>query len=264
MTKVTIGQYYPAKSAVHELDPRTKLFSLFVFLIMLFIAAEARAFLLASLVLGLTIYASRVPMRLLLRGLRPIIIILTFTVAINILFTPGENVLLSFSVFTITEEGLILSLRLSVRLVLMIMASTLLTLTTTPIQLTDSIEYCLKPFRKIGVPSHEIAMMMSIALRFIPTLLEEVDKIMKAQMARGAEFDTGSLIQKAKSLIPVLIPLFVSSIRRAEELALAMEARCYRGDVNRTRMKQMLFKRQDYFIIVCTVLFAALIIFLRL
>ncbi|MDR1531895.1 MAG: energy-coupling factor transporter transmembrane protein EcfT [Clostridiales bacterium] len=246
LSNVVIGQYYPAKSHIHSLDPRVKLLAVVVYVAALFVADSWLGYGLTAACLGLVIYASNVPPVYLLRGLRAVFMIIVFTAFLNIFFTPGTRVIFSFWIFTMTAEGLITAFRMTLRLVLLITGSSLLTLTTSPIQLTDAIEFALKPLKKIKVPAHELAMMMTIALRFIPTLLEETDKIMKAQMARGADFDTGGLMKKARSLVPLLVPLFLSCFRRADELAMAMEARCYRGDINRTRMKQMLLTGKDY------------------
>ena len=252
---ITIGQYYPAKSKIHSLDPRTKLGSLFVFILILFSAANAAGYIVAALGVALVIKISTVPPKFLLRGLRSVFFIIAFTVVLNTFFVPGETVIFQLGFLSMTMEGLMAAGRMGSRLVLLIIASSALTLTTSPIELTDGIEYTLKPFKKIGVPAHEIAMMMTIALRFIPTLMEETDRIMKAQISRGADFGTGSLVQKAKAIVPLLVPLFISAFRRADELALAMEARCYRGDENRTRMKQLKMTAVDY------IFYAALFVF---
>jgi energy-coupling factor transport system permease protein len=246
ITNITIGQFYPTESIIHRLDSRLKLSAIFIYISLLFIYTYVASFLLAILGLSIVIKLSKIPLNFIFRGLKHIFFILLFTMSLNALFTPGVNVLFSVGSLTVTLEGVAFAIRMAVRLVLLIIASSLLTLTTTPISLTDAIEYMLKPFKKIGVPSHEIAMMMTIALRFIPTLLEEMDKIMKAQMSRGATFDTGGLISRAKSFPPLLIPLFISSFRRADELAIAMESRCYRGDYNRTRMKKLKFQKIDF------------------
>lgn len=249
---ITIGQYYPAQSKVHSLDPRTKIITSFVYIISLFISASFTGYLATTVFLGGVIIASRVPFRFIVKGLKSIIVIIILTVSINILFTPGETVLLSFWNIQITLEGIIIASRMVIRLVLLIIGSSLLTLTTSPIALTDGIEALLKPLEKIKVPAHEIAMMMTIALRFIPILLEETDKIMKAQTARGADFEKGGIISRAKSLIPLLVPLFISSFRRAEELAVAMEARCYRGGEGRTKLNILEYKAGD---LVCYLIF---------
>jgi len=246
LTNITIGQYYPAESPVHRLDPRLKLISALAFIILLFFVRNFWGFAFSAVFISVLIKISRVPPLFLLRGLRGILFIMMFTAALNVFFTPGDTVVFQFYALRITLEGLALAGKMAVRLCLLIIGSSLLTLTTSPIELTDAMEYLMKPLKRIGVPAHEIAMMMTIALRFIPTLMEEMEKIMKAQSARGADFDTGGVIKRARSLIPLLAPLFISSFRRADELAMAMEARCYRGDVNRTRMKVLKLTRLDY------------------
>jgi len=251
---ITIGQFYPIDSKIHRLDPRVKLLAVFSYVIFLFMATNMWGYVFGALGLVLVIAMSNVPPKYIFKGLKSIIGIIMFTVVLNIFFVPGKNVIFSVGFIKLTTEGLFTAGKMASRLILLIVASSVLTLTTSPIELTDAIEYCLKPFKRIGVPSHEIAMMMTIALRFIPTLMEEVDKIMKAQIARGADFDTGNIMQKAKSLIPLLVPLFISSFRRADELALAMEARCYQGDVNRTRMKELKFEQRDYLFLICLIL----------
>jgi energy-coupling factor transport system permease protein len=260
ITSITIGQYYPANSKIHKLDPRLKLLGISVYISILFICSNFYAYIFASFCLATVIYKSTVPLSFIFRGLKNIFFILIFTVCINSFFTPGVNVIFTFGIIKITLEGIILAVKMAIRLVLLIIGSSLLTLTTSPIQLTGAIEYILKPFKKIGLPSHEIAMMMTIALRFIPTLLEEMDKIMKAQMARGANFDTGGVIKRAKSFIPLFIPLFISSFRRADELAMAMESRCYRGDFGRTRMKVLKYTKRDFIalLVIITAMFIGL------
>lgn len=260
---ITIGQYYPAESPIHRMDARLKLLITFVFIVTLFLVNTFIGYVFVIASMGLVIKSSKVPLKFMLRGLKSIVIIILFTAIINLFMTQGETVLAKVWIFQITLEGVLLAIKMCVRLVLLIVGSSILTLTTTPIQLTDAIEYILKPFKKIGVPAHEIAMMMTIALRFIPTLLEETDKIMKAQQARGADFDTGNLIQKAKALIPILVPLFISAFRKAEELAMAMEARCYHGDENRTRMNVMRMQKNDYRAAVVTAFYAVVIVGLR-
>ena len=246
MGKIVIGQYYPADSILHRLDARVKIIGTMAFIISLFIISSWFAYGAAIIALAAVIALSKVPPMFMFRGLRPMLFILLFTAALNMFLTPGEHVLVEFFFIRITQEGILQAIRIALRLVILIVGSTIMTLTTSPIQLTDAIETLLKPLKKIRVPVHEIAMMMTIALRFIPTLIEEVDKIMKAQMARGADFDTGGLIKKAKSLIPLLVPLFISAFRRADELAQAMDARCYRGDINRTKMKIMKYVKRDF------------------
>jgi len=247
MVKVTIGQYYPTASFIHKLDSRMKLACTMIFIVVVFFITNFLGYALAAGYLFLIVRTSKVPPKFLLRGLSAIFFIIIFTAVLNIFFTAGPTTLFEYGRVRISAEGLINAVRMAFRLAMLVIGSSVLTLTTTPTQLTDAIEFYLKPFKKIGVPAHEIAMMMTIALRMIPSLMEEMDKIMKAQMARGADFDTGGIIKKAKSLVPLLVPLFISSFRRAEELALAMESRCYRGDIGRTRMKIMRLARRDYF-----------------
>lgn len=261
---ITIGQYYPTDSIIHRLDARVKIMGTFLYIAAIFIAKGIVGYALSILMLAVVIHLSRVPVKMLLNGLKPIIIIIVFTVTLNVFFTQGEQVLWQYGILKITTEGILQAIKLAVRLILLIMGSSILTLSTTPIQLTVGMEYLLKPYKKIGVPAHEIAMMTSIALRFIPTLVEELDKIRKAQTARGADFDTGGLIKKAKSLIPLLVPLFVSAFRRADELAMAMEARCYRGDINRTRMNEPVFEKRDYAAISIMLVFVFAVLLIRL
>ncbi len=243
---ITIGQYYMVDSPIHKMDARFKIFAVTVYVICLFVINDLYSYLFSIGVLGATIAVSKVPLKFILRGIKSIFIIIILTAVINVLTTKGSHVLYEHGWISITLEGVYMAVKMVVRLIMLIVSSSLLTLTTTPIQLTDGIEYLLKPFKKIGVPSHEIAMMMTIALRFIPTLLDETDKIIKAQQARGADFETGGMIQRAKSLVPILVPLFISAFRRADELAMAMEARCYNGGDNRTRMNEMAFTKVDF------------------
>ncbi len=263
MKNMVIGQYYPAQSVIHRLDPRVKLVATFAYIILLFAVNSLLGYGLVVLFLAGVIALSKVPPGFMFRGLKGIMFILIFTVVLNAFFTGGTHILWRFGFLTLTMEGVETAVKMGLRLVLLVTGSSVLTLTTSPIALTDGIEFLLKPFKKLGVPAHEIAMMMTIALRFIPTLMEEMDKIMKAQMARGADFDTGGLLKKAKSLIPLLVPLFVSAFRRADELAMAMEARCYRGDVNRTRMKALKLASLDYKAMVLLVLWGVLVMATR-
>jgi energy-coupling factor transport system permease protein len=243
---VTIGQYYPAESPIHALDPRTKLISALAYIFLLFFVGPFAGYVVAAFALWAAVLASKVPVGYVLRGLRGIMFVIVFTAALNIFLTPGETVLLSWRFITINYEGVTMAVKMTVRLALLVASSSVLTLTTTPTQLTDAIETLLKPLKRVKAPVHEVAMMMTIALRFIPTLMDETDKIMKAQTARGANFDAGGIIKKAKALVPLLVPLFLSAIRRAEDLAVAMEARCYRGDINRTKMKVTRLRRADF------------------
>lgn len=242
---ITIGQYYPADSVLHRLDPRVKFIGTFLFLISLFIADSFWGYVLATCFLVGIILLSRVPVKFMLKGLKPLFIILIITVLFNLFLIPGKE-LWSLGFLTITVEGIQQAVKIGVRLIYLVIGSSVMTLTTTPNQLTDGLERILRPLNKIKVPVHEISMMMSIALRFIPILMEETDKIMKAQIARGADFESGNLIQKAKSLVPLLVPLFISAFRRADDLAMAMEARCYHGGDNRTQMKPLMYHSRDY------------------
>ena len=256
---ITLGQYFPGKSWIHKLDPRIKIIATLLFIIELFIVDNFIGFLIAGIVLGILIAVSKVPVSYIMRGLKPILLILIFTFALNRFMVDGR-ILWQWKFLKITAEGLEVAVFMAIRLVLLLMGSSMLTLCTRPLALTDGIERLLSPFKKIGLPAHDIAMMMTIALRFIPTLLEEADKIMKAQQARGADFESGGLMKRAKSLIPILVPLFVGAFRIAQDLAMAMEARCYRGGENRTRMNEMKFRKRDYAAIVMMVLFLAVII----
>ncbi len=244
LREITLGQYYPVDSAVHRLDPRTKLFGTMVFIVSLFIANSIWAYLMATVVLALVIRATKVPFKFIVRGLKAVLVLLMISVSFNLFLTDGQ-VLVQFWIFKITMEGLQLAGFMALRLVYLVIGSSLMTLTTTPNQLTDGLEKSLGFLNKVGVPVHEVSMMMSIALRFIPILVEETDKIMKAQMARGADFESGNLIKKAKSMVPLLVPLFISAFRRATDLAMAMEARCYRGGEGRTKMKPLHYRAAD-------------------
>ena len=241
---ITIGQYYPADSILHKLDPRVKFIGTLVYIVSLFLFKNW-GYVLGTLFLISMILLSKVPFKFMVKGLKSIVMLLLITMFFNMLFTPGE-VLIRLGFVKITREGLILAGRMGLRLVYLILGSSIMTLTTTPNQLTDGLERLLRPLNKIRVPVHEIAMMMSIALRFIPILLEETDKIMKAQIARGADFEGGNLIKKVKNMVPLLVPLFVSAFRRANDLALAMEARCYHGGAGRTQMKPLRYQTRDY------------------
>ena len=242
---ITIGQYYSADSVIHRLDPRTKIIGTFLFIVILFLIKGIYGLLLAGVLLLLIVKAAKIPLWYIMRGQKSILILLLFTVILNMLMVKGE-VLVRIWFISITREGVYTAVFMAIRLILLVIGCSLMTLTTTPLQLTDGLERLLRPLKKIKVPVHDISMMMSIALRFIPILMEETDKIMKAQSARGADFDSGSIVQRAKALIPVLVPLVISAFRRADELATAMEARCYRGDEGRTRMKELKYQRRDY------------------
>ncbi len=241
---ITIGQYIPGSSIIHRLDPRTKILSTMFLIISLFLVDSFWGYGLIGLGIILVIRASEIPWKFVLRGLKPLFVILLLTVSLHLFMTEGEPI---FQIWflKVTREGVIRGLMMGFRLILLVVGTSLLTLTTSPINLTDGIESLLKPGKKIGIPAHELAMMMTIALRFIPTLLEETEKIMKAQMARGADFQSGGIIQRAKSLIPLLVPLFVNAFRRADDLAVAMEARGYRGGEGRTKFRELHFSKID-------------------
>lgn len=241
---ITIGQYYQTDSLIHRLDPRVKLVATFCYIISLFIMDSFVGYGIAALFLALIIKLSKVPFKYMVRGMKAIVFLLVIAVVFNLFLTQGE-VVISFWKLSITREGIRLAAFMAARLVFLIMGSSVMTLTTTPNNLTDGLEKILSPLKVFKVPVHEIAMMMSIALRFIPILLEETDKIMKAQIARGADFESGNILKKAKSLVPLLVPLFISAFRRANDLATAMEARCYQGGEHRTKMKPLIYRRRD-------------------
>ena len=257
---ITLGQYYPGDSPIHRLDPRVKIILALVYLVSLFLVKSFTAFLLCIALLAFVIAVSRIPFKFISKGLKPIIILIVFTMLINLFFTTTGEVLVTVWKISITKDGVYRACFMGLRLVLLIFGSSLLTLTTKPMELTDGLEKLLSPLARIGLPAHELAMMMTIALRFIPTLLDETDKIMKAQTARGADFENGNLREKAKALVPLLVPLFVSAFRIAGDLAQAMEARCYHGGAGRTRMHQSKLGRGDAVAIAVMVLYLALVI----
>lgn len=252
---VTIGQYIPRDSPVHRLDPRTKIAAVTLMMVAIFIVPDFFGYALLALFLLGVVLASRIPMGYMLRALRPILFLLILTVILNVFFSgiQGGTVLVRLGPLVVTREALLRAIFVGSRLIGLVIVTSLLTYTTSPVELTDGLERLLRPFRRIGVPAHELAMMMTIALRFIPTLLQETEKIMKAQMARGAEFDRGGILRRARAMVPILVPLFVSAFRRADELALAMEARCYRGGEGRTRLRQLRFAPRDAVALVVTI-----------
>lgn len=252
---ITIGQYYPVDSKLHRLDPRVKIMCTLLYLISLFLFDNIYGYIVATVFLISVIRISKVPFRYIVKGLKPIIMLLMITVVFNLFLTKTGKLLFEFWIFKITEDGIRTAGFMAIRLIYLILGSSLMTFTTTPNALTDGIEKLLWPFQKIKLPVHEIAMMMSIALRFIPILLEETDKIMKAQIARGADLESGNIVQKAKAMIPILVPLFVSAFRRATDLAMAMEARCYRGGDGRTKMKPLIYQKKDYIAYAITILY---------
>ena len=243
---ITLGQYFPGQSVIHRLDPRTKLIMLVVYIVALFLAESWASYGLMFLFLVTVIRMSTIPLKSILRGMKPLVVILIFTGVLNLFFTQDGRVIFQFWIFTVTTGGLSRAVMMMSRILMLITGTFLLTYTTSPIALTDGLESLMKPLKKIGVPVHELSMMMCIALRFIPTLIEETDKIMCAQKARGADFETGSLMERAKALIPILVPLFISAFRRADELATAMECRCYQGGEGRTKMKLLRYHREDF------------------
>ncbi|MFP5527641.1 energy-coupling factor transporter transmembrane component T family protein [Peptococcus simiae] len=260
---VTIGQYVEGDSILHRLDPRTKIVCILFFMIALFVVKTPPGFVLvfvgALAVLGL----SEVPIRYYLKALKPLLFIIVFTGLMQVFLTPGDYIW-SWRFLHISKEGLFMAFLMCTRLVLLVLITSVLTLTTTPMALTEAIETLLKPFRRIGVPAHELAMMMTIALRFIPTLMEETDKIMKAQTARGADFESGGILRRAKALLPILVPLFLSALQRAYDLALAMEARCYHGGEGRTRLRELAYTRLDYLALALGIIFLLAAIVTRL
>lgn len=255
---ITIGQYYPADSILHKLDPRVKLFATLVYIITIFIARTFVQYALITLLVFMVIRLSKVPFRFMVKGIKPILFVIIFAFLMNIFFTRGTPI---FSVWriSIAREGIEMACLMAARLILLIIGTSLLTLTSSPIRLTDGLEKAFSPLKKIGFPAHELAMMMTIALRFIPTLLEETDKIMKAQQARGADFESGNIFRRAKSLIPLLVPLFIAAFKRADELANAMEARGYRGGEGRTKLNPLRYQRRDYLAYLLILLFPVII-----
>jgi energy-coupling factor transport system permease protein len=262
LTDITLGQYFPGHSFLHKLDPRAKLVATMIFIVAIFFADSFEANVIVGVFVIFSLLLSRLPFKLILKSLKPLWIIIVFTMGIHIFTTPG-NIVWECSFFHITDEGLARGGLMTARLVFLIVFSSLLTYTTSPIVLTDGIEHLLNPFRRFGVPAHELAMMMTIALRFIPTLLEETDRIMKAQTARGANFTSGSLIQRGRNMIPLLVPLFVSAFRRADDLATAMEARCYRGGMNRTRMTDLSYTYRDGVAMAGVIIITAVLAWMR-
>ena len=243
---ITLGQYFPGKSPIHLMDPRTKLIMLVVYIVALFSAGSWISYGLCLAFLITSIAISTIPAKSIVRGMKPLVMILAFTGILNLFFTVGETVLIHFWVITITMEGVVRAIFMTSRILMLITGTFLLTYTTSPISLTDGLEALMNPLKKIKVPVHELSMMMCIALRFIPTLIEETDKIMSAQKARGADFESGKLIKRVKALVPILVPLFISAFRRADELATAMECRCYQGGDGRTKMKLLRYGRYDF------------------
>ena len=263
MLDITLGQYYPGNSFIHRLDPRTKILSTLLLIIAVFLANTAVGYAALCAMVLFIILISGLPFMLVLKSVKPLLFIIVLTLVLHVVMGQGEHVLYQWKFIRVTEEGLRLGVQMAMRLILLLMISSILTFTTSPIVLTDGIEALLSPFRVIGVPAHELAMMMTIALRFIPTLMEETDRIIKAQTARGADFSGGNLLVRAKNMLPILVPLFISAFRRADDLAVAMEARCYRGGEGRTRMHQLTYRSGDVMAFVFAFIMIGLLAFLR-
>ena len=260
LNDITLGQYFPGNSPVHRMDPRMKLILTIAYIVGVFMVSNLPGYAIALAFLYLVARISGIRFAYLVRGIKPLRFILIFTFVLNLFFVEGETVLVSLGFFTLTLEALRNACFFAARLVFLVMGTSVLTLTTSPIQLTDGLERLMKPLQRFRFPAHELAMMMTIALRFIPTLLEETDKIKKAQMARGADFESGNLIARAKAMIPLLVPLFVSAFRRANDLAMAMEARCYRGGDHRTRLRELKYTKLDVIAALCMTAFIAIIV----
>lgn len=260
---ITLGQYYPTESVVHSLDARLKIVLSVAFMVVIFCIGNLFGYIALALFMLFVVKLSKVPFGYMLKGIKPLMFFIVFTAVLN-MFLTGGTVVFKLGFLKITYEGIYYASFMVIRIVFLVLATSMLTYTTSPIQLTDGIEALLRPFSKIGLPSHELAMMMSIALRFIPTLLEETDKIMKAQTARGTDFESGNIIRRAKALIPLLIPLFISAFRRADDLAVAMECRCYRGGEGRTKLHELKFGKNDYVALFVFFVFAVFVIFFNI
>ena len=256
---ITLGQYFPGSTLAHRLDPRTKLMMVLIYIVALFCAKSFLSYGILALFLFVSVRLSKVGFRALIRGMKPLVVILIFTAVLNMFYTPGHAIA-SFWIFTLTAEGILAAVFMVLRIALLIMGTFLMTYTTSPIALTDAIENLLGPLKRVRFPVHELAMLMSIALRFIPTLIEETDKIISAQKARGADFETGNLLRRAKALVPILVPLFLSAIRRADELATAMECRCYHGGEGRTKLHVLRYQKRDFLCILLTTLITAAVV----
>ncbi len=260
LSNITLGQYYPGNSMIHRLDPRVKIMLSVAFIVAVFLVQDLLGYGIALLYILLSVRLSTVPFKMIWRGVKPLKFILLLTFVLNLFFSTGESVIVKLGFVTVTWEGLSLAVHFSLRLVFLVLGTSILTLTTSPVALSDGLELLLTPLKVIRFPAHELAMMMTIALRFIPTLMEEADKIMKAQMARGADFESGNLLSRAKAMVPLLVPLFVSAFRRASDLAMAMEARCYHGGDNRTRLRVLKISAQDGYACLATIGMIALIV----
>lgn len=261
---ITLGQYFPLDSCIHKLDPRVKILMTLFYIVLIFFVDSIPGYIFVGVFTFSVISLSKVPFKVVINSIKPLLIIIFVTAFINLFFTGGENVVFNWRFIKITENGIVNAVSMALRLIFLVMGSSLLTYTTSPILLTDGIERLLSPFSKIGLPSHELAMMMTIALRFIPTLLEETEKIIMAQKSRGADFESGNILRRAKALVPVLVPLFISSFRRADELATAMECRCYRGGDGRTSLKQLKITSVDVLSMVVFIVFSTLLILINI
>lgn len=263
LSDITLGQFYPGNSIIHKLDPRAKILATLLFIAAIFFADSLPSYGVLALFTALVIACSQLPVMMVLRSVKPLWIIIVLTLFIHAFTGEGSTVLYEYGFLRLTLEGFVMGLKMTLRLVFLLLISSILTFTTSPIVLTDGIEALLRPLKCIGVPAHELAMMMTIALRFIPTLIEETDRIIKAQTARGADFDSGSLLQRAKNMLPILVPLFISAFRRADELAIAMEARCYRGGEGRTRMHELVYTAKDFAAMAVVVVLIGVLAFMR-
>ena len=264
LNNISIGQYFPGDSFIHKLDPRTKILFTLIFIVAIFVSKGFLCFALIAAFGYFLMKVSKIGLKFIVRGLKPILFIVVFTFLLNLFLSSGDDIIVKWGVLSITYTGVRNAVFMAIRLILLVTCTQLLTLTTSPIQLTDGLERLFSPFKKIGFPAHELAMMMSIALRFIPTLIEETDKITKAQKARGADFESGGVVKRVKAMIPLLIPLFVGAFRRADELAMAMEARCYRGGSGRTKMRPLKYQKNDYYAFGIGVLLVAVVIGLNI
>lgn len=262
LSDITLGQYYPSGSPIHKLDPRVKIVAVLALVCLLFTLNSPLTYLISALFIFFVLFISKVPFSFVFKGMKPLVFILTFTALINIFLTDGR-ILLKIGFLTVTYEGIRFAVFMVIRLTLLVCTTSILTLTTSPIMLTNGLESLLRPLKRFKLPVHELAMMMTIALRFIPTIMEETDKIMKAQSARGADFTTGNLIQRTRAMLPILIPLFINAFKRADELALAMECRCYRGGEGRTQLKPLKFRKSDFAASLICFVFCAFLIFSR-
>lgn len=263
MSDITLGQFVPGNSCIHRLDPRTKIILMIAYIAMVFVVDSMVMFIVPLVYVGATLLLAKIPLSYMYKAIKPVRMLMVFMFILNLFVTPGEQVLVEWWILKITEESLKQAIFITLRLMFLITGTSLMTLTTSPIALTDGLEKLLSPLKVFKFPAHELAMMMTIALRFIPTLMEEADKIRKAQMARGADFESGNLIARAKAMLPILIPLFVSAFRRADELAMAMESRCYHGDEGRTRMRELRFAKGDSWANLVTALAIALILLVQ-